>query len=174
MRFRYSWTERDWREAVTLASQRKRSGTPLNGMTYVILLVPMIGAMGDVIAEVRQSGQFTRQSAIVPLLLVSCSVISVVLLYLTRLRAQRRMQAKFAMPTLEHEAILQESGWLVADAGATAPLQPWSDVLASRRGASVVVLLRNDGFDAIPTRTLTAEQAGHLKRLITRKLRPAA
>jgi hypothetical protein len=35
------------------------------------------------------------------------------------------------------------------------------------------VFLRRDGFDALPTRSITPEQGGHIHRLVIRKLRPS-
>lgn len=54
-----------------------------------------------------------------------------------------------------------------------AALRPWADMVETRQGNRVIVFLRRDGFDALPTRSITPEQGGHIHRLVIRKLRPS-
>lgn len=53
-----------------------------------------------------------------------------------------------------------------------AVLHPWSELVEARRNGGAIVLVRRDGFDALPARKLTPEQHGLIHRLVNRKLRP--
>ena len=237
MRITYEWTEREWDQAVRVAARKSTRATPLPGMIYALIGIPLLGAVGDLVSLVRSSGRITLAGSIVPLLLVLFAMTAAALLAVSRLRRRRQRESMGAMPAGSREMVLQEAGWRcgarqpdvdqrtvdlpapVSDATAEAapvatiaddaflagreepseaaatteselsapafiaavttapfpalPLRPWSDLLEARQGSGVIVLVHREGFEAVPATALTPEQAGHLHRLVTRKMRPA-
>ncbi len=175
MRVQYQWTQRDWNEAVALANRREgKRETALPGLTWVVIVIPLIGAAGDLAENLQSTRQFSPADAVMPLLLVTLAVVAAAMFAAARRQRTRRLRQNATIPAGEQEAILQEAGWCFHNpAEAATALRPWSDVRETRRGNRVLVLMLRDGFEALPLGGLTPEQNGHMHRLVTRKLRPS-
>lgn len=183
MRVVYQWTQKEWDEAMRLATERQRRRGGIPGTTYAVILVPLVGASISGLLNLRHEGALSSAGTVIQLLLalaVFCAILWVVGMVWKR---QRRKAAAAPMPTGECEAILQENGWCFRSAdqeNATndtqkeSSLSPWTSLTGTKRGNRVVVFLHDGGFSALPIRCLTDDQAGHMQRLITRKLRPQA
>ncbi|SDF82925.1 hypothetical protein [Terriglobus roseus] len=192
MRVVYQWTQAEWDEALRLATERQRRPGGIPGMTYAVILVPLVGASLSGLLSLRREGKLTDAGLEVPLLLGLAALCVVVWIAGMIWKRQRRKAAAAPVPTCDCEAILQESGWcfripnredargtiramssrIDIAAQAESLLSPWTSLTGMRRGNRVVVFLHEGGFSALPIRCLTEDQAGHMQRLITRKLRP--
>jgi len=188
LRITYEWTEREWDEAVGVATRKPARGAPLPSMIYALVGIPLLGAAGDLISLVRASGRVSLAGSLLPLLLVLFALTAAALI-VARRRRRRQRDGVCPMPRGTREMVLQEAGWrftrlqpqallpseasagLAPSSGAPLALRSWSDVVEARQGNGVVVLVHLDGFDAVPGRSLTPEQAGHLHRLVMRKMR---
>ncbi|SEC03733.1 hypothetical protein [Terriglobus roseus] len=184
MRITYQWTEREWDQAVCVATRKATRGTALPGMVYPLIVIPLCGAVGDLISLLRPPGRANLAGSILPLLLLLSAITAGILISVSRLRRRRQRNGASPMPDGVREMVLQESGWRFhafgphADPSTLEPLpqrlRPWTELLDARQGSGVIVLLHRDGFEAVPAKSLTPEQAGHLHRLVMRKLKPAA
>lgn len=80
------------------------------------------------------------------------------------------------MPHGVREMVLREAGWrfsaVESQAVATPSLRPWTEIVEARQADGVIVLMHQAGFEAVPARWLTPEQAGHLHRMVMRKMKP--
>jgi hypothetical protein len=161
-------------------------------MAVALIIVPLVGATGDIYTNIRGEGELSLSEMVLPLLLVCLAAVATAFWAATQRWKRRRVIAQHAMPAGEWEATLQENGWNLHPAAiaepafdpaslterasgtapASGPLRPWSDLRGFRRSRRALVLLREDGFVALPLRALTEDQDGHLQRLLTRKLRP--
>jgi|GEM_PF-3271170 len=189
MRVVYQWTQKEWDEAMRLATERRRRRDGIPGTTYAVILVPLVGAFVSGLLNLRHEGALSSAGMVIQLLLglaVLCSILWIAGVVWKR---QRRKAAAAPMPMGKCEAILQENGWcfrvaehenatddatsdIHLNARAESSLSPWTNLTGTRRGNRVVVFLHEDGFSALPIRCLTDDQAGHMQRLVTRKLRP--
>jgi hypothetical protein len=178
MRVTYTWTEREWREAVALASGRQ-SRPMLPGFTSALVVLPLIGGAAELIIHIRTQ-QFTASGTILPLMLTMLTVMAALMAFVSyRSRRRKRQAIQGTMPTGSWEATLQEAGWRFAQADESIspqapPTHPWTDLAEVRHGDRVIVLMQHDGFHAVPMTSLSPEQSSHLYRLVTRKLRPTA
>ena len=177
MRIRYNWQPEEWREAVLLATSRPRRGTSIP-LPYVIVGIMSLGAVGDVVHAIRESGGMRFSGSLAPVLLLAAGV-TLGLLLLTRAAARRRhLDAMPAMPQAEQERGVGEDGWQSSAADeatrGTPALRSWSDLAEQRTGKRTLVLVGGTGsFAAVPLRALSDAQGGHLHRLVVRKLRAA-
>ncbi|WP_047491812.1 hypothetical protein [Terriglobus sp. TAA 43] len=189
MRVVYQWTQAEWDEAMRLATERQRHRGGIAGTTYAVILVPLVGASLSGLLSMRHQGALTGAGVELPLLLGMGGLCVILWIVGMVLKRRRRKAAAAPVPTGKCEAILQESGWCVraADQEDAADnthsrihlkaqteysLLPWTSVTGTRRGNRVVVFLHEEGFSGLPIRCLTEDQAGHMQRLIARKLRP--
>lgn len=181
MRAVYQWTQKEWDEAMRLATERRRRRGGIPGTTYAVILVPLVGASVSGLLNLRHEGALSSAGAVIQLLLVLAGLCFILWVAGAVWKRQRRKAAAVPMPTGECEAILQESGWCfrsadredaTKDTQTESLLSPWTNLTGTRRGNRVVVFLHDGGFSALPIRCLTDDQAGHMQRLITRKLRP--
>jgi hypothetical protein len=187
MRVSYRWTEQEWHEAVRLAERRKVRRPGLPGMTYALVGIPLLGALLDLRSTLRENSGITLAGSILPLLLLLIAFAAAALLSVAAMRRRRRSASAQTMPAGERELVMQEGGWrcdcpvgssrerepgIETGLPALRALRPWSDVVEARQGGRVIVLVLRNGFEAVPTRSLTPEQGGHMHRMVTRKLRP--
>lgn len=194
MRVVYQWTQAEWNEAMRLAMERQRRRGGIPGMTYAVILIPVIGASLSGLLNLRREGKLAEAGIVLPLLLALAALCATLLIAGMLWARQRRQAAASPVPTGDCEAILQENGWcfrVTAFGNANVrttiggvrsgidladqveiSLSPWTSLTGTRRGNRVVVFLHEEGFSALPIRCLTEDQAGHMQRLITRKLRP--
>jgi len=144
-------------------------------MTIALIVLPLLAAISDLIAALHKSGgQITLRAAIVPLILLGIALLAALLMFGASATTARRNRIRAGAAPADHEAIFQETGWRILSPDTEPTLRPWADITESRRGNRVLVLMRIDGFDAVPTSDLTEEQAGHLQRLLTRKVKSPA
>lgn len=192
MRVVYQWTQAEWDEAMRLATERQRRRGGISGTTYAVILVPLVGASLSGLLSLQREGALTGAGSEIPLLLglaILCATIWIAGMIWKR---QHRKATATPIPVSECEAILQENGWcfrvlrpeapnMANDASsggihlhaqAESSLSPWTNLVGTRRGNRVVVFLHDGGFSALPIRCLTEDQAGHMQRLIARKVRP--
>ncbi|MEG9431158.1 hypothetical protein [Terriglobus sp. ADX1] len=185
MRIVYHWTQREWDEAVRLATERQRRSGGIPGTTFAVILIPLVGASLSGLLSLRREGALVGTGIVIPLLLGLVGLCVILWIAGMAWKRQRRKATAAPIPTGECEAILQESGWcfrvpqhedatsgINLNAQAEPSLSPWTSLTETRRGNRVVVFLYEGGFSALPIRCLTDDQAGHMQRLITRKLRP--
>ena len=177
MRITYEWTTREWDQAVELAMRKAARRGRLPGMVYALVGIPLLGAVGDLISLVRAPGKISLAGSIVPLLLMIFAVTAAVLIGVSRRRRLRRRDGVSAMPHGVQEMVLRESGWrfgaVEPQTVATASLRAYTEVVEARQADGVIVLVHHAGFEAVPARALTPEQAGHLHRMVMRKMRSA-
>jgi hypothetical protein len=196
MRVTYIWTEQEWREAVALSGSRAARRPTLPGLTWALVVLPLIGGAGELLINLRHAQKITVAGTIIPILLILLAVaVALGLLLATVVRRRKTATIRAGIPFGQWEAVLQESGWRFTGhppgeeeaATATKPepvanllpaqikqsLKPWSEFTDVRHGDRVMVLIHDGGFEALPTSSLTPEQGSHLYRLVTRKLRPS-
>lgn len=193
MRIRYTWTQQEWTAAVRLA-ERRAVRTSIPPLTYALILVPLLGGLGQTVVQAIQSHTFKMAGTVLPALLATTLSAAALLILagVLQRRSARRKNRVATMPQGEYEAVLREAGWRVTQinpgpprspldetlpddqAPTPQPLQAWTDFYATRQDEWAFVLLRTGGFLAMPTRVLTPDQGGHLHRMIARKLRPTA
>lgn len=188
MRVVYQWTQAEWDEAMRLATERQRRRSGIPGTTFAVILVPLVGASLSGLVSLQREGALTGAGIELPLLLGLAALCAILWIGGVAWKRQRRRATATPVPVGECEAILQESGWcfrtadceeatdsmaagIHLNAQAEYSLSPWTGLTGTRRGNRVVVFLHEGGFSALPIRCLTEDQAGHLQRLITRKLR---
>lgn len=189
MRVVYQWTQKEWDEAMRLATERQRRRGGIPGTTFAVILVPLVGASLSGLVSLRREGALNGTGIEIPLLLGLAGLCGILWIAAIIWKRQRRKAAAAPIPTGECEAILQENGWcfrvpeceadtddtpsgIHLNAQAEPSLSPWTNLTGTRRGNRVVVFLHEGGFSALPIRCLTDDQAGRMQRLITRKLRP--
>ncbi|MEZ2347775.1 hypothetical protein [Terriglobus sp. RCC_193] len=189
MRVVYQWTQAEWNEAMRLATERQRGRGGIPGTTYAVILVPLVGAALSGLLNLRHKGAWTGAGIVVQLLLGLAALCAILWIVGMIWKRQRRRATATPLPTGECEALLQESGWcfrapshedavteaasgIHLNAQAEYSLSPWTSLTGTRRGNRAIVFLHEGGFSALPIRCLTEDQAGHMQRLITRKLRP--
>ena len=112
MRVTYTWTEPEWREAVALSTGNPHRRPVMPGLTWAIILLPLIGGTAEFLVNLRRSHRATLHGTILPLLLILIAIV-VALLTLTAylLRRRKRARIRATMPAGECEAVLQEAGW---------------------------------------------------------------
>ena len=111
MRVTYDWTQAEWNEAVTLATEQRRRGSPMPGMVYALVGIPLVGAVMDGVRSVRGTGKLTGAGVAVPLLLLALAAFLAGVMLFSRWQRRQRLRAQAPMPQGQWEAVLQESGW---------------------------------------------------------------
>ncbi len=145
-------------------------------MVYSILGIMSLGGIGDLF-HFLQSRQIENAGGTMLLGGVCTAVAGGGLVWLTRTGLRKR-DAKHLppVPEGEQEAVFQESGWSVAASvsGVPTPMQPWTELHSSRSGPHTMVAVgASNTFAAVPLRALSPGEAGHLQRMLARKLRPS-
>ena len=177
MRIRFTWQPDEWHEAVQLASTvaRRRRDVPM--MTYGVLGMLSLGAVGDLFSFL-QSRHVQNPGADIFLGGAFTVAAGSGLVWLTRTGLQmRRVKQMPPVPKGQQQVAFQEAGWSTcSDPASDEPVvRPWQDLHMVRTGARVVVATGSaSAFAAVPLRTLSIDEAGHLQRLFSRKLRPSS
>ncbi len=172
MNLTYEWQPEEWREALLLASARpRRSSKPV--MTYGVVAMMALGAMGELVNAVRSSVQADYSGSLVPMLLFAAAVVAAMQLYARAVNRRKSLGTPASMPAGQQQLVLAEGGWRAtpADGGGEAEVRPWKDLQEQRTGRRSMILLgQGNTFAALPLRVLSASQGGHLHRLLIRKL----
>ncbi len=170
MQLRFEWEPEEWREALLLASAGPRR-PPKPVMTYAIIALMSMGAVGEVVNAIRSTTAADYSGSLVPMLLFAGAIVVAVQIYTRAASRTRQLRPLVPMPTEEQELLLSEGGWRAAAARQEAELRPWSDLCEQRTGRHSLILVgRGNTFAALPLRALKGAQGNHLHRLLVRKL----
>lgn len=172
MNLRFQWEPEEWREAVMLASEGPRR-PPKPVMTYAIIGIMSLSAVGEIANAVRSASFSDYSNSLMPMVLFVVAIIMAVQVYTRAANRSRAGRFIAPMPTEEQHVVMNENGWHTAAVHEApgARIRPWEELTEQRTGTrSLIVLGQGDAFAAVPLRVLSANQGGHLQRLLMRKV----
>lgn len=174
---RYAVSAKEWREARYLHRTRGRRSSA-DSWAILLILVPLVGAVGDILHTVSTDG-FSAQGSVLPLLLLLASASAAALLWMAHQR-DRRAGQRSGITLGEWTANITENGFERFREGwpsdhPSRVVHGWQNFHNVQVGRRVIILeLRDDpGFEAVPLRALTQEEQSWFRRMTARKLKPA-
>lgn len=172
MNLRFQWEPEEWHEAVMLASAGPRR-PPRPVMTYAVIGIMSLSALGEIANAVRSANFSDYGNSLMPMVLFAVAIVAAAQLYARAAGRSRCARLIAPMPTEEQHLVMNEHGWHTAAVHEApgARIRPWEELSEQRTGERSLILLgQGDAFAAVPLRVLTANQGGHLRRLLMRKL----
>ena len=174
MHLRFEWQAEEWREALLLASAGPRR-PPKPVMTYAIIGIMSMGAVGEVVQALRSATFSGYGGSLMPMLLFAGAIVLALKVYTRGASRTRQLRPLLPMPTEAQELVLSEAGWRAASADAPeavrSAVRPWQELCEHRTGERSLILVGpGNTFAALPLRALQGAQTGHLHRLLMRKL----
>jgi hypothetical protein len=145
----------------------------------MLVLVPLIGAVGDIVQTVRSSQGITLHGSVLPVLLLVASGVATVFLLMRRWMLHHGPVAA-DMPQGELELLFREDGlvrrqWMEEGLEMVEVSCAWSEFADAQWGTRVLTLVYTEGrrCEALPLRMIDVEQEGWLRRFLPRKIKPA-
>lgn len=176
MQVRYTVSLKDWREARYLYRTRGRRSSA-DSWAILLVLVPLVGAVGDMLHTIFTTG-FSARGSVLPLLLLFASASAAALLWMARYR-DRRAGFRSGITLGQWTANITENGFerFREDWPADDPqriVYGWDHFHTVQVGRHVIVLeLREEqGFETVPLSALTLEEQSWVRRMTARKLKP--
>jgi hypothetical protein len=142
--------------------------------------MPILGSVGEILHNIRQSKDATSRGSLLPILLLLAGL-TVAAMALIVWRRERALESRARALAGDVEIEVGEIGVKFSYFGAGGDEarevidRPWQDFERVRIGEKVLVLIhgRRSGHDTIPQRAFSEEQLQRMQRLCARKLRPA-
>ena len=173
---RFTWQDREWREAYLLCTSNAKKASDPVPMGFLVAGVMLVGGLGDLYHSLQHSRGIILHDRLMPVLLLVLAAAPLSGIAIFFLRRRKQLLGLPSLPVGEQQVTFHEQGWSTfgtAEDANDRSVRPWSELRGHRVGRQVLAISTLDGTPAgVPRRALTADQESWLSHMLERKTAP--